>query len=120
MFAIFKNDELVNFWSNQVGDIFIAATCRNLKMDEVQVDLVHFISLESILEHFEFSSSKQLIVKEKHVELVEIPILDEQGNPVLNEQGNPLMSQQENVSFSVKETLEPEVFFAKGLMVKPC
>jgi hypothetical protein len=120
MFALFKNDELVNFWSNLVGDVFIAATCRNLKMDEGQVDLVHFISLESIPEHFEFSSSKQLIVKEKHVEIVEIPVLDEQGNPVLNEQGNPLMSQQENVSFSVKETLEPEVFFAKGLMVKPC
>lgn len=120
MFAIFKNDELVNFWSNQVGDVFIAATCRNLKMDEGQVDLVHFISLESVPEHFEFSASKQLIIKEKHVTIVESPVLDEQGNPVLDAEGNPLVSQEEVVSFSVKETLEPEVFFAKGLMVKPC
>lgn len=112
MFAIFKNDEIVNFWSNQVGDIFIAATCKNLKMDEGQVDLVHFIGLDAIPEHYEFSASKQLIIKEKHINIVEVSSTDAEGNPVI--------VQEEEVSFTIKQTLEPEVFFAKGIMVKPC
>jgi hypothetical protein len=112
MFAIFKNDELVNFWSNQPGDIFIAATCKNLKMDEGQVDLVHFIGLGSIPEHHEFSPSKQLIIKEKHIEIIEVPSTDVEGNPTV--------IQEEQISFIIKQTLEPEVFFAKGLMIKPC
>lgn len=120
MFAIFKNDGLVNFWANQPGDIFIAATCRNLKMDEGQVDLVHFIGLDSIPEHYEFSASKQLIIKEKHIEIIEVPLLDSEGNPVLDVNGNPSMIQQEQISFTVKQTIEPEVFFAKGIVVKPC
>lgn len=112
MFAIFKNDELVNFWSNQIGDVFISATCRNLKMDEGQVDLVHFISLESVPEHYEFSASKQLIIKEKKIDIIEVPSTDAEGNPVV--------IQEEQISFIIKQTLEPEVFFAKGLMIKPC
>lgn len=120
MFAIFKNDDLVNFWSNQVGDVFIAATCRNLKMNEGQVDLVHFIGLDSVPEHFEFSASKQLIIKEKHIDIVEIPLLDTNGNQVLNAEGIPQVIQQEQISFTVKQTLDPEVFFAKGIMIKPC
>lgn len=112
MFAIFKNDELVNFWSNQVGDIFIANTCKNLKMDEEQVDLVHFVSLESVPEHFEFSASKQLIILEKKIDIIDVPSTDAEGNPVV--------IQEEQISFIIKQTLEPEVFFAKGLIVKPC
>jgi hypothetical protein len=112
MFAIFKNDELVNFWSNQPGDVFITATCRNLKMDESQVDLVHFIGLDAIPEHYEFSASKQLIIKEKRINIVEVSSADAEGNPVI--------VQEEEVSFTIKQTLEPEVFFAKGIMVKPC
>lgn len=112
MFAIFKNDELVNFWSNQVGDIFIAATCKNLKMDEGQVDLIHFIGLDAIPEHYEFSSSKQLIIKEKHVQINEVSNTDTEGNSVI--------VQEEVVSFLVKETLEPKVYFSKGLMLHPC
>ena len=112
MFAIFKNDQLVNFWSNQMGDIFISATCRNLKMDEGQVDLVHFISLDSVPEHFEFSASKQLIIKEKKIDIIEVPSTDAEGNEVV--------VQEEQVSFVVKQIIEPEVFFTKGIMVKPC
>jgi hypothetical protein len=112
MFALFKNDELVNFWANQPGDIFIAATCRNLKMDEAQVDLVHFIGLDAIPEHYEFSASKQLIIKEKHINIVEIPSTDADGNPIV--------VQEEQISFTVKQTIDPVVYFAKGLMVKPC
>jgi len=112
MFAIFKNDELVNFWGNQPGDIFIAATCRNLKMDEGQVDLVHFIGLDSIPEHHEFSASKQLIIKEKHIEIIEVPSTDAEGNETV--------AQEEQVSFIVKQTIEPVVYFAKGIVVKPC
>ena len=120
MFAIFNNDSLVNFWANKIGDIFISATCSNLKMDENKVDLVHFMSLESVPEHFDFSESKQLIIKEKHIDIVEIPLLDANGDQVLNAEGNPEMVQQELISFTVKQTLDPEVFFAKGIMVKPC
>jgi hypothetical protein len=112
MFAIFKNDELVDFWSNQVGDIFIAATCRNLKMDEEQVDLVHFTGLESIPDYYEFSSSKQLIVKERHVEITEVINTDAEGNE--------LVVQEEQVSFIIKETFEPKVYFSKGLMLHDC
>ena len=112
MFAIFKNDELVNFWSNEIGDIFIAATCKSLKMDESQVDLVHFIGLDSVPEHYEFSASKQLIIKERHVNIVEAPSTDSEGNAIV--------LQEEQVSLVTKQILEPEVFFAKGLMVKPC
>ena len=112
MFAIFKNDELVNFWSNRVGDVFIDNTCKNLKIDEGQVDLVHFIGLDSIPEHYEFSASKQLIIKEKKIDIIEVPSTDSEGNPIV--------IQEEQISFIIKQTLEPEVFFAKGLMVKPC
>ena len=112
MFAIFKNDELVNFWSNQIGDIFIAATCRSLKMDEAQVDLVHFMGLDSIPEHYEFSASKQLIIKEKHVDIIEVLGTDAEGNEVV--------TQEEQVSLVVKQTLEPKVYFSKGLMLHSC
>lgn len=112
MFAIFKNDELVNFWSNQIGDVFISATCRNLKMNEGQVDLVHFIGLDSIPEHFEFSASKKLIIKEKKIDIIDVPSTDAEGNEVI--------VQEEQVSFVIKQTIEPEVFFTKGIMVKSC
>jgi len=112
MFAIFKNNELVNFWSNEPGDIFIAATCKSLKMDEAQVDLVHFMGLDSVPEHHEFSASKQLIIKEKRVDIIEVPSTDAEGNEIV--------IQEEQVSFVVKQTLEPKVYFSKGLMLHSC
>lgn len=112
MFAIFKNDELLNFWSNEPGDVFIAATCKGLKMDEGQVDLVYFIGLDAIPEHYEFSTSKQLIIKERHVDIIEVPSTDAEGNAIV--------VQEEQVSLVVKQTLEPKVYFSKGLMLHSC
>jgi hypothetical protein len=53
-----------------------------------------------------------LIIKEKHIEIIEVPSTDAEGNPTV--------IQEEQISFIIKQTLDPEVFFAKGLMIKPC
>lgn len=108
MFAFFINDELKNFWGNKLGDIFAINTITKLKWDQSKVDLVYYPSLDSVPLFKEFGSNKELIIKERIVGHEEIT----------NEDGT--VSVVETESFVVKQTIEPVVYVAKGVMVKPC
>ena len=108
MFCFFKDNELVNFWSNSIGDIFADLTCNSLKWDKAKVDLVFYWGLEGVPEHYEFDSNKKLIIKKRHFTQVESQ--DENGNVILNEVE----------SFTVEKEIEPDFFMSKGLIVKPC
>lgn len=120
MFCFFKNDSFVNFWSNQIGDVFCSLTIKNMKWADSEVDLVYYPGIEQGPEHFDFDSSKNLIIKEKIVTQVEVPALNEAGEPVLDESGNPVMNLVDEVSYQTKQVVDPVVYYAKGIMVKPC
>lgn len=112
MFSLFVNDILNNFWSNKPNDIFIANTCRALKLDEGSVDLNFYFGLDSVPQFYEFDSNKNLILKNEIKTIIE-----ESG---VNELGETIVSQNEVVTYETFKTIEPIVYFSKGLMIKPC
>jgi hypothetical protein len=112
MFAIFKNDSLLNFWANQVGDVFIDATCRGLNLDRSNVDLNFYYGIDSIPAFYEFDQDKKLIIKKEVVTINEVV--------TQNELGDDVIAQEEIKTYELDKIIEPVVYFAKGLMVKPC
>jgi len=108
MFCFFKNDELINFWSNSIGDVFADLTCQALKLNKQEIDLVFYHGLDSIPDHFEIDASKKLIIKKRTVTQVENQ--DEEGKQIITEVE----------SFSVEKEIEPDHFMSKGLMLKSC
>jgi hypothetical protein len=111
MFGLFLDDVLKDFWGNSIGDIFIEATCKALKLQKQAVDLLYYQGLDGVPEHFEFDSEKNLIVKQRHVKVIPA---------VLNEEGQEIEPQQEEEFFTVLQTLSPEVYVARGDIIKPC
>jgi len=112
MFCFFKNDSLVNFWSNQIGDIFCELTIKSMKWESGQIDLVLYPLLDNVPEHYEFDSEKNFIIKKKIVtqnEVVSINELDEE-----------VVTIEEVVTYEVERTINPIVYYTKGLMIKPC
>ena len=120
MFCFFKNDEFVNFWSNQVGDIFCLLTIKGMKWQEGDIDLVFYPLLEDIPHYYEFGSNKELIIKNRYADFVKEEVLDDNGNVKTDESGMKIFTTREVESFTIDRTISPEVFFAKGLMIRPC
>jgi len=120
MFALFKNNELLDFWANKQGDIFFELTCQKLKLKKEEIDLIYFKDLEKAPDHFEFLSSKDLVIKEKHISIVQESVKNHLDEDILDEEGNPIMQDVEVVSYSELETLVPEIFVNKGTILKLC
>lgn len=113
MFVIFKNDLMVNFWGNNQGDEFIKNTCKSLKMEESEVDLVFYENVYNVPDFYEFDQDKKLIIKKEIITMVD-------DNTVIDENGNEIVNKVEVKTYEVDRVIEPIVYFAKGLMVKPC
>lgn len=120
MFALLKNNKLLDFWSNKKGDVFFEQTCQKLKLKKEELDLLYFETLEQAPDHFEFLSSKDLVIKEKHISIVQESVKNDLGEDVLDEQGTPIMQDVEIISYTELDTLTPELFVNKGNMVKSC
>lgn len=112
MYAIFNNDSLLNFWANQIGDVFIEATIRGLKLDQSKVDLNFYFGIDSIPQFYEFDQDKKLIIKKEVITINEVV--------TQNELGEDVVSQEEIKTYETDKIIDPIVYFAKGLMVKPC
>ena len=112
MFSIFKNDLLLNFWANQVGDVFIDATCRGLKLDKSVVDLNFYFGIDSVPKFYEFDQDKKLIIKKEIITINEVV--------TQNELGEDELIREEIKTYEIEKIIEPIVYFAKGLMIKPC
>lgn len=112
MFAIFKNDSLLNFWANQAGDIFLESTIRGLRLEHGEIDLNYYFGIYAIPEFYEFDQGKKLIVKKQVITIEEVESVNELGETVVN--------QNEIVTYEIEKIIEPVVYFAKGLMVKNC
>ena len=112
MFVIFKNDSILNFWANQIGDVFIDVTCRKLKLDKAVIDLNFYFGIDLIPAFYEFDDYKNLIIKKE--------IITQEEVVTIGEDGNNIVSIFENKTYEVDKIIEPIVYFAKGLMIKPC
>jgi hypothetical protein len=112
MFAFFKNESLVNFWANQVGDIFFDLTIRGMKWSESEIDLIYYPFLDQVPEFYEFGPDKNLIIKKKVITFVDSKSTIEDGSEVT--------TTSEVVSFEVERTIIPMVYFSKGISFLPC
>ena len=112
MFIIFNNDSILNFWANQIGDVFIEATIRGLKLDQSKVDLNFYFGLDSVPQFYEFDQDKKLIIKKEVITINEVV--------TQNENGEDVVTQEEVKSYEVDKIIEPIVYFSKGIMIKPC
>ena len=112
MFAIFINDVLKDFWSNKLGDEFINATIIGLHLDASTVDMNYYFNLTNLPKFYEFDDYKNLIIKKEIVTHEEVVTVGEDGNNIV--------SIVENKTYEVDKIIEPIVYFAKGLMIKPC
>jgi hypothetical protein len=112
MFCFFRNDLFENFWSNQHGDVFCENTLKSMKWEKSLVDLVYYPLLDNVPEFYEFDSSKNLIIKKEVVTISERQSVDDFGDvAVLTE---------EIKTYEIDKIIEPVVYCAKGLMLKPC
>lgn len=111
MFGLFVNDILKDFWSNSIGDQFISATIRYLKVSESEVDL-NWYFINEAPSFYEFDQDKKLIIKKEIITTHEIV--------TKNELGEDVVSLEEVRTYEVDRVIEPIVYFAKGIMVKPC
>jgi len=112
MFCFFKNEYLVNFWSNKVGDCFLEITCNSMKWQKTEIDLLFFDGIDSVPQFYEFDANKNLILKNEVKTIVE--------TSSVNELGETIITQNEVVTYEAYKTIEPIVYFAKGLMIRPC
>lgn len=112
MFCIFNNDLLINFWANQIGDIFIDATIRGLKLTQSLVDLNYYPELDSVPAFYEFDQDKKLIIKK------EVITYEEQVST--DTEGNELTALVEVKSYEIDKVIEPIVYMSKGILIKQC
>jgi hypothetical protein len=112
MFCIFNNDLLINFWANQIGDIFIDATIRGLKLTQSLVDLNYYPELYSVPAFYEFDQDKKLIIKKEVVTINEVI--------TQNEAGDDVTTQEEVKSYVTDKVIEPIVYMSKGILIKQC
>lgn len=112
MFCIFVGDILNDFWSNQIGDVFLEITILKLRMEPSQVDLNYYPQVYDRPKFFEFDQSKNLVIKKEVITINEVVTLNENGDEVVN--------QEEIKSYVTDKIIEPIVYYAKGIMVKPC
>jgi hypothetical protein len=112
MFSIFNNDSLINFWTNQIGDIFIDATIRGLKLTQSLIDLNYYPGIDTTPKFYEFDQDKKLIIKKEVISYEDQVSTDPEGNEVT--------TVVEVKSYEVDKVIEPIVYMSKGIMIKPC
>jgi len=112
MFSLFNNDLFNNFWSNKEGDIFLEPTCRVLKFDLGNVDLIFYMGLEQAPVDYEFGENKELKVFKKVITQVEQESVNEQGETVVNV--------VDVESLELDKVYAPIMYFNKGIVVRPC
>lgn len=113
MFALFAQDLFKDFWGNQIGDIFVSATCNSLNLAPSTVDVVYYHGLEDAPEHFTFSPDKTLIIQRKVVSTEMQTIIDA-------ETGESTERSVETVTYVTSRTIQPDPFFTKGVTIQPC
>jgi hypothetical protein len=93
--------------------IAIALFVLPVRLYEGARDFVHSeVRAVTVPEFYEFDVSKNLIVKNKIVSLVD--------QVTTNEEGESVVTQEEVIAFEINKIINPVVFLAKGLMIKPC
>ena len=112
MFIVFKNDSMINFWGNAIGDQFIQIACKSLKFNENEVDLNWYNDVYEVPQLYEIDQDKKLIIKKEVITINEVV--------TQNENGEDVVTQEEVKSYEVDKIIEPIVYFSKGLMIKPC
>jgi hypothetical protein len=112
MFCLFISDLLKDFWMNNEGDQFLENTASKLRLEKSLVDLNFYPEIYEAPKFYEFDSNKNLILKNEIKTIIE-----ESG---VNELGETIVSQNEVVTYETFKTIEPIVYFSKGLMIKPC
>ena len=111
MFGLFVENCLSGFWSNQQGDQFIDATIRYLKTDRSSIDL-NWYYINEVPQFYEFDQDKKLIIKKEIITINEVL--------TQNELGEDVITREEIKTYEIERIVEPVVYFAKGLMIKPC
>lgn len=96
MFAIFDNGEFVSFWGNNKGDVFFQITCAKKGLGSPSL---FWYEVDQRPEYFEFNNNKDLVVKNRIVELV---------------------GEEEVVSFETVATIPKDVYFDNGIFYKVC
>lgn len=112
MFAFFKNDSFINFWANQIGDIFCHLTIQKMKWDIADIKLLYYPTISGVPEHYEFNDSLHLVIQKVVTTTQTVEEVDENG--VVN------TVEAEVTELVVDRIVEPEVYFNNGIMVKPC
>ena len=112
MFGLFLDNILKDFWENGEGDVFLEATAKGLRLNKDLIDLNFYPEIYDSPKFYEFDSSKNLILKNEVKTIVEESIVDEFGETIV--------TQNEVVTYEPYKTIEPIVYFSKGLMIKPC
>lgn len=111
MFLLLQNNEVVGFWGNKDGDVFVENTIKNLKLDRSVVKLLLFSSLESVPE-LHVSSGNDLIVQKRGSVSKEVQVTSETGEV------STQVVQEEVIEDDY--TLNGEVYFDSGIALKPC
>ena len=112
MFGLFLDNVLKDFWENCEGDVFLEATAKGLRLNKELIDLNFYPEIYESPKFYEFDSNKNLILKNEIKTIVEESSVDELGETII--------VQNEVVTYEVYKTIEPIVYFSKGLMIKPC
>jgi hypothetical protein len=112
MFAFFKNDQFVDFWSNKIGDVFFDLTVSGLKWNRSEIDLFYYPELNVVPTFYEFDSEKKLIIKKEIRTLTEVVST--------NEAGEEVVTQEEVVTYETDKIIDPVIYCLKGVMIKPC
>jgi hypothetical protein len=112
MFAFFKNDQFVDFWSNKIGDVFFDLTVSGLKWNRSEIDLFYYPELNGVPTFYEFDSEKKLIIKKEIRTLTEVVST--------NEAGEEVVTQEEIVTYETDKIIDPVIYCLKGVMIKPC
>lgn len=112
MFGLFLDNILKDFWANDDGDIFLEATAKGLRLNKDLIDLNFYPEVYESPKFYEFDEYKNLIIKKEIITQNEVVTIDENGNNIV--------TIVEEKTYEVDKIIEPIVYFAKGLMIKPC
>jgi hypothetical protein len=99
MFLFLKNGEFFSFWSNSVGDVFVENTIKNLELNPSEIKVFFFSELQEAPKFYAVSGTSLVIKKQI------ITVLD---------------NGTEEESFVDEKSIQGELFFDNGKMIKPC
>lgn len=99
MYGLFSKNNLVGFWSNNPGDVFLKSTMQMLNLDSTETELFYYAGLESVPEKYEFSADKKLLIKGDVTKTVDDVVVVEED--IIN-------------------VVEPEAYYSNGIYLKSC